>query len=192
VYGASNHCFPVPVSPVISTVESVGATFTMLESTVCRAGDEPTISSNMTRDRFAPQRKVFVTHPSSARLRSSISVPVAYQRIMSRGRREGIVADKKPAILPSFQALVAQVQRLTARETPPWRSSRSLSKSLRVRPVRAGLHSSVLQSETGVIEHCLICIKGCPSRAQHVNITGDGIGHPAEVLFSSALFAHAV
>src|SRR6202790_933136 len=39
--------FPVPVSPVISTVDSVGATFTMLESTVCRAGDEPTMSSNM-------------------------------------------------------------------------------------------------------------------------------------------------
>jgi hypothetical protein len=47
VYGASNQFFPVPVSPVISAVESVGATFTMLESTVCRAGDAPTISSNM-------------------------------------------------------------------------------------------------------------------------------------------------
>src|SRR6266481_4554871 len=39
--------FPVPVSPVIKTVESVGATFTMLERTVFNAGDEPTISSNM-------------------------------------------------------------------------------------------------------------------------------------------------
>jgi hypothetical protein len=39
--------FPVPVSPVISTVESVGATFTMLERTVFNAGEEPTISSNM-------------------------------------------------------------------------------------------------------------------------------------------------
>ena len=38
---------PVPVSPVISTVESVGATWTRLESTVFRAGEEPTISSNM-------------------------------------------------------------------------------------------------------------------------------------------------
>src|SRR6202140_102301 len=47
VYGASNQFFPVPVSPVISTGESGGATFTMLESTVCSAGDEPSISSNM-------------------------------------------------------------------------------------------------------------------------------------------------
>src|SRR6266581_2906064 len=39
--------FPVPVSPVISTVEFVGATFTMLESTVFKAGEEPTISSNI-------------------------------------------------------------------------------------------------------------------------------------------------
>ena len=29
------------------TVESVGATFVMLESTACSTGDEPTISSNM-------------------------------------------------------------------------------------------------------------------------------------------------
>jgi len=39
--------FPVPVSPVISTVESVGATFTIPESTVCRAGEAPTMFLNM-------------------------------------------------------------------------------------------------------------------------------------------------
>src|SRR5580698_5085250 len=38
---------PVPVSPVMRTVESVGATLEMRESTVCKAGDVPTISSNM-------------------------------------------------------------------------------------------------------------------------------------------------
>jgi hypothetical protein len=36
---------PVPVSPDIKTVASVGATLVMLESTTCRIGDEPTISS---------------------------------------------------------------------------------------------------------------------------------------------------
>ena len=41
----------------------------------------------------------------------------------------------------------------------------------------------VFQSEAGVIEHCLICIKGCPIRAQHVNITGDGVGHPPKLYF---------
>src|SRR5256884_5702779 len=46
--------FPVPVSPVMRTVESVGATLATRESTACRAGDEPTISSNIDID-FFPQ-----------------------------------------------------------------------------------------------------------------------------------------
>ena len=41
----------------------------------------------------------------------------------------------------------------------------------------------VRQSETDVIEHGLICIKGCPIRAQHVNITGDCVGHPPKLCF---------
>src|SRR6202021_3254056 len=36
--------FPVPVSPVIRTVESVGATFTTLERAVFKAGEEHTSS----------------------------------------------------------------------------------------------------------------------------------------------------
>src|SRR3954471_8118246 len=39
----------------------------------------------------------------------------------------------------------------------------------------------VLQSETDIIEHCPICIKGCPIRAQHVNKTGDRVGHPPKL-----------
>ena len=38
---------PVPVSPVMSTVESVGATLATRARTACRAGEAPTISSNM-------------------------------------------------------------------------------------------------------------------------------------------------
>ena len=38
---------PVPVSPVISTVESVRATLATRASTGCSAGDVPTISSNI-------------------------------------------------------------------------------------------------------------------------------------------------
>src|SRR2546425_13029495 len=37
--------FPVPVSPAIRTVESVGATFAICDSTIRRASDDPTISS---------------------------------------------------------------------------------------------------------------------------------------------------
>ena len=56
--------FSALVSPVISTVESVGATFTTLESTLCRAGDAPTISFKHERlIDLLSQRKVFVTHP---------------------------------------------------------------------------------------------------------------------------------
>jgi hypothetical protein len=36
--------FPVPVSPDIRAVESVGATLTTLESTALRTGDAPTIA----------------------------------------------------------------------------------------------------------------------------------------------------
>jgi hypothetical protein len=35
---------PVPVSPVMSTVESVGATLATRAITACRAGEAPTIS----------------------------------------------------------------------------------------------------------------------------------------------------
>jgi hypothetical protein len=38
---------PVPVSPVIRTVESVGATFVTLENTLRNPGEAPTISSNI-------------------------------------------------------------------------------------------------------------------------------------------------
>jgi hypothetical protein len=37
--------FPVPVSPVIKTVESLGATLKTSESTACKAREVPTISS---------------------------------------------------------------------------------------------------------------------------------------------------
>ena len=38
---------PVPVSPVMRTVESLGATLDMRERTLFRAGEDPTISSNI-------------------------------------------------------------------------------------------------------------------------------------------------
>ena len=51
---------PVPVSPVMNTVESVGATLAIRDSVVFNALEEPTISSNI-RDAvdLVSQRQVF-------------------------------------------------------------------------------------------------------------------------------------
>ena len=51
--------FPVPVSPVMSTVESVGATFAMWARTYCKAGEVPTISSNIEAWSTSSRRAMF-------------------------------------------------------------------------------------------------------------------------------------
>src|SRR6266404_495218 len=132
-----------------------------------------------------PERKVFVTHPFLGSLAilnirpSGIpanNVPVVVAK--------GIEADKKPPIVTVFsKRSLLKFKRLTARE----RLLALLAQSFQILGVEDtcalvfSLH--VLQSETGVIEHCLICIKGCPIRAQHVNITGDRVGHPPKLCF---------
>ncbi len=74
---------PVPVSPVIRTVESLGATLEMRESTVCKAGEFPTISSNIDFVIISSRSAMFSFRiPSSACLRSSMSVAVPYHRVM--------------------------------------------------------------------------------------------------------------
>ncbi len=51
---------PVPVSPVMNTVESVGATLAIRERTVFNGLEEPTISSNIRRAvDLVSQRQVF-------------------------------------------------------------------------------------------------------------------------------------
>src|SRR5260370_12829308 len=77
---------PVPVSPVTRTLESVGATLDMRESTTCRGGEVPTICSNIDDLSISSGSPTFSFGSlSSAFLRSSISVPAAYQR-MTRPR----------------------------------------------------------------------------------------------------------
>src|SRR6202022_1359541 len=153
--------FPVPVSPMISTVESVGATFTILESKVC------------------------VTHPLFG---SPAILNIRPSRIPANNApvvvAKGIVADKKPAIVTVFsKRSLLKFKRLTARE----RLLALLAQPFQIlgvedpRALVFSLH--VLQRETGVIEQCLICIKGCPIRAQHIDITGDGVGHPPKLCF---------
>ena len=51
--------FPVPVSPVMSTVESIGATFETCDSTVRRGGEAPTISSNIDVLSISSRRTMF-------------------------------------------------------------------------------------------------------------------------------------
>ena len=74
---------PVPVSPVIRTVESLRATLDTRESTAVSAGDAPTISSNIEALSISSRRATFSSfNLSSALLRSSISVFATYQRLM--------------------------------------------------------------------------------------------------------------
>ena len=73
--------FPVPVSPVIRTLESVGATLEMRESTFRRGAEIPTISSNIDALSSSSRKVTFSSWSRcSASLRSSISVPAAYRK----------------------------------------------------------------------------------------------------------------
>src|ERR1700732_3914236 len=132
-----------------------------------------------------PQRKVFVTHPLLGLL---AILDIGPSRIPANNVplvvAKRIVADKKPAILTVFsKPSFLKFKRLTARERlvalieQPFHILRVEDPSGKV----FSLH--VLQSETGVIEHYLICIKGCPIRAEHVNKTGDRVGHPPKLCF---------
>src|SRR3984893_2148899 len=132
-----------------------------------------------------PERKVFITHPLLSSLATlnirpsgipATTVPVVVAK--------GIVADKNPAIVTIFsKRSLLKFKRLTARE----RLMAVLAQPFHILGVEDpcamvfSLH--VFQSETDVIEYCLICIKGCPIRAEHVNITGDGVGHPSKLCF---------
>ncbi len=74
--------FPVPVSPRINTVESDAATLSTWRSTFRSASEEPTMSSNIeSRSICSRNARFSLRVRSSARTRSSMSVPVAYQRI---------------------------------------------------------------------------------------------------------------
>src|SRR5580658_7356067 len=73
---------PVPVSPVIRTVESVAATLDTREITGWRAGEVPTISSNIDALSISSRSATFSCRSlSSDRLRLSILVAVAYHLI---------------------------------------------------------------------------------------------------------------
>jgi hypothetical protein len=102
---------PVPVSPVMRTVESLGATFEMRESRACKEREAPTMSSNIEVSSISSRRAAFSwCSLSSARLRSSISVPATYQRITLPCRsRSGWKRKRNHRYLPSFLSNRASV-----------------------------------------------------------------------------------
>src|SRR5207237_3881988 len=104
---------------------------------------------------------------------------------------KGIVADKKPPIVTVFsKRSLLKFKRLAARETLMALLAQPFQILGVEDPCALVFSLHVLQSETGVIEHCLICVKGCPIRAQHVNETGDGVGHPRSEEHTSELQSH--
>src|SRR6266849_3619571 len=130
-----------------------------------------------------PERKVFVTHPLLGPL---AIVYIGPSRVpannVSLVVAKGIEAGKKPAIVTVFsKRSLLKFKRLTARE----RHLALLAQPFQILgvedPGALVFSLQVLQSETGVIEHCLICIKSCPIRAQNVNECGDGVGHPPKL-----------
>ncbi len=116
--------FPVPVSPRIKTVESEAATLSTWRSTLRSASEEPTMSSNIESRSICSRNARFSLRVlSSARTRSSMSVPVAYQRITCpRSFRKGLYRIRNQRYWPSFP----KRSLLDFERKPPRESSLSL------------------------------------------------------------------
>src|SRR2546426_9755749 len=69
---------PVPVSPVINTVESVGATFATCCSTLWTASDDPTISSNIDARLISSRSTTAYARPG--RMRAAWAYFVSFQQ----------------------------------------------------------------------------------------------------------------
>src|SRR4029077_16733738 len=91
-------------SPVIRTVESVGATLDTRESSDCKAEEVPTISSNIDALAISSRRATFSCWSlCSACLRSSTSVPEAYQRVTCPcPSRSGLRRKRNQRYVPSY------------------------------------------------------------------------------------------
>ena len=122
---------PVPVSPRIKTVESEEATFATWRSTLRSASEEPTMSSNIESRSICSRNARFSLRVlSSARTRSSMSVPVAYQRITSSFLvPKRLVTNQEPAILTVFSQSALLSSNGAPRAKADFRYSRSLSRS---------------------------------------------------------------
>src|SRR5919201_1678427 len=167
--------FPVPVSPKMSTVASVSATFSTCASTRRSAAEEPTISSNIDARSMSSRNARFSWRiRSSACLRSSMSLLVPQR----------VVMDEKPAILPVVPSGTlfvgkrdAACQRLLTFVVQPLHIVRMKHPSTKV------CSHHLVQGETGVSEHGLIRIQIAPIRSQDDDGLGDGIDDPSQLLF---------
>jgi len=170
----------------------------MLEKHLCKAETLPQ-SPLLQHDayRFAPSAQGFFGRRGP--LLGLLGDPDTFRGRVPANHRplvigEGIVADKKPAIVYRLsQAPVGSVQKglPTAAPPPLWRLAQPFPTFLPRggRPVRDALFAAtILQSETGVISTS-ICIRAVPFRAQHVNITGyASVNPPSSVFPSSRLY----
>jgi len=83
--------FPFPVSPKTKTVESVGATFETWTSTWRNGSRNRRFPRNMDERTMSSRNATFSFRVlSRPRLRSSIVVPVAYQRTRRSSSSEGL------------------------------------------------------------------------------------------------------
>ena len=122
---------PVPVSPMMRTVESVGATFVTLESTPRNAREAPTISSNIDVLSISSRRATFSFWTfSSACFRSSMSVAVVYHRMMApRSSRNGLERIRNQRYCPSFRSSRASASHQAPLESARWRTSSTPARS---------------------------------------------------------------
>ncbi len=123
--------FPVPVSPNMRTVESVGATFATCDSTRRSGSEDPTISSNIEERSISSRSTRFsFCVRSSLRLRSSMSVPVAYQRMISPcSSCSGLNWIKNQRYRPSFRNARCSISNGKPRNSAASRSSCRRSRS---------------------------------------------------------------
>ena len=142
--------FPVPVSPRINTVESVAATLSTAFRTFRRDWEEPTISSNIREWSNSSRRAMFSFRVrSSFRFRSSISVPVAYQRTMRPcPSRNGLYWMKNHRYCPSFPRARCSSSKGTpfARADCRYSASRWISSGWKMRSRKSGFTTSSIAS----------------------------------------------
>ena len=113
------------------TVESVGATFATCTSTLRSGSDDPTISSNIDARSISSRNAKFSFRIlCSACLRSSISVPVAYQRmIFPLSSRNGLYRTKNQRYCPSLRRARSSASNGSPCESAFRGASRSVSTS---------------------------------------------------------------
>src|SRR2546422_5819084 len=153
---------PVPVSPRMSTVESVGDTFETCDSTRRSTSDEPTISSNMDDRTMSSQRERLVAQSVFA---APAILDVGTRRVpandVSSFVSQRIVVNQVPTILTIPAAHSSFVL-----EWDPSRDRRiafvaQSLEILRMKDLTKAPRSHALRRQSGVVHYCLIRVQKC-------------------------------